>query len=238
MEIIYKHYLKAFDHHYAYLLDLIIRKNLKKICEIGGGANPLLPLEFIKQHNLEYIVLDASAEELSKAPQGYIKVLGDITDNNIDHLKNDYDLVFSKMLAEHVRSGKKFHENIKRLLKPGGIAFHFFPTLYSFPFIFNKIIPESLSLKFLSYLSKERNNMGNHGKFPAYYSMCYGPTKKQIHALQQIGYRVDNYTGFFGHGYFKNVRILNWISNLTTSVLLKYPIARLTSYSYVELTKV
>src|SRR4029078_10831447 len=129
MEIIYKHYLEACDNHYAYLVDLIIRKKLKKICEIGGGANPLLPLEFIKKHNLEYIVLDVSAEELSKAPQGYIKILGDITANDIDHLKNDYDLVFSKMLAEHVQSGKKFHQNIKQLLKPGGIAFHFFPTL-------------------------------------------------------------------------------------------------------------
>lgn len=237
MEITYKHYQEAWNNHYSSLTDLIIRKNLKKICEIGGGANPLLPLEFIKQHNLEYTVLDISAEELSKAPLGYIKVLGDITSDNIDHLENDYDLVFSKMLAEHVAHGVKFHQNIKQLLKPGGIAFHFFPTLYSIPFTLNKIIPESLSLKLLSCLSKERNNIGNHGKFQAYYSMCHGPTKKQISILQKIGYRVDVYTGFFGHGYFKNMGILNWISDQTTRLLLKYPIARLTSYSYVVLTK-
>ncbi len=238
MEITYKHHQEAWNNHYSYLTDLIIRKNLKKICEIGGGANPLLPLSFIEQHDLEYVVLDVSAEELSKAPEGYSKVMGDITSDNIDHLGKDYDLIFSKMLAEHVMHGITFHQNIKQLLKPGGMAFHFFPTLYSLPFTLNKIVPESFSLKLLSYISKERNNMGNHGKFPAYYSMCYGPTKKQINILQQLGYRVDAYTGFFGHDYFKNMGMLHWISNLTTRLLLKYPIARLTSYSYVVLTKI
>lgn len=237
MEITYKHYQEAWNNHYAYLTDLIIYKNLKKICEIGGGANPLLPLEFIKQHQLDYTVMDVSSEELSKAPQGYIKVLGDITSDNMDHLKNNYDLVFSKMLAEHVRFGEKFHQNIKQLLKADGMAFHFFPTLYSIPFTLNKIVPESLSEKLLNCISKERSNMGNHGKFPGYYSMCYGPTKKQIRLLENIGYRVDAYTGFFGHDYFKSMGILNWLSNLITAFLLKYPIAKLTSYSYVVLTK-
>lgn len=237
MEITYKHYQEAWNNHHSYLTDLIIRKKLKKVCEIGGGANPLLSLPFILQHNLEYTVLDVSAEELSKAPEGYIKVLGDITRDNMDHFEKNHDLIFSKMLAEHVADGVKFHQNIKQLLKPGGIAFHFFPTLYSIPFTLNKIIPESLSMKLLSYVSKERNNVGNHGKFPAYYNMCYGPTKSQINTLQKMGYKVDSYTGFFGHGYFKNMGMLTWISNQITSLLLKYPIARLTSYSYVVLTK-
>jgi len=238
MEITYKYYLDAWNHHYSYLTDLIIRKKLKKICEIGGGANPSLPIEFIKQYNLEYTVLDISAEELSKAPLGYIKVLGDITSKNLDHLDHDYDLVFSKMLAEHVAEGVTFHRNIKKLLKPGGISFHFFPTLYAIPFTFNKIIPESFSLKLLSYISKTRNNMGNHGKFPAYYSMCYGPTKKQIRILQKMGYNIDTYIGFFGHDYFKNIGFLHWISKQTTRFLLKYPIARLTTYSYLVLSKI
>lgn len=238
MEITYKHYQEAWDNHYAYLINLILQKKLKKICEIGGGANPLLPLPFIKQYRLEYTVLDISPEELSKAPDGYHKVLADITSDNINHLENDYDLVFSKMLAEHVQFGKKFHQNINRLLKSGGIAFHFFPTLYAIPFMLNKIIPESLSLKLLRFVSKERNNIGNHGKFPGYYNMCYGPTKKQIRLFQSIGYSIDAYTGFFGHDYFKNIRWLNGISNKIARLLLKYPIARLTSYSYVVLTKI
>ncbi len=238
MEITYKHYLEAWHNHYPYLIELIIQKNLKKICEIGGGANPLLPLEFIQHYQLEYTVLDISEEELSKAPQGYIKVLGDITSDNIDHLKNDYDLVFSKMLAEHVQSGKKFHHNVRELLRPGGMAFHFFPTLYAIPFMLNKIIPESLSLKLLGRVSKTRNNLGNHGKFPGYYNMCFGPTKNQIRLLQNIGYQIDTYIGFFGHDYFKNIRLFNWLSNLMTRLLIKYPLASLTSYSYMLLTKI
>ena len=236
MEITYKHYQEAWNNHYAYLTDLIISKNLKKICEIGGGANPLLPLSFIEEHQLEYTILDVSAEELAKAPTGYIKILGDITDPEFKLLDKDYDLIFSKMLAEHIQFGKKFHENIKQLLKPGGIAFYFFPTLYSIPFMLNKIIPESLSIKLLRLVSKERT--GNHGKFPGYYNMCYGPTKNQLRLLQSIGYRIEAYTGFFGHNYFKNIRLFNWFNKKLTSFLLNHPVPQLTSYSYMLLTKI
>ena len=47
------------------------------------------------------------------------------------------------MLAEHVPDGYRFHSNLFELLKPGGVAFHFMPTLYSPPFVINRLLPET-----------------------------------------------------------------------------------------------
>jgi hypothetical protein len=42
-----------------------------RVCELGGGANPIIPLELIAERGLEHEVADISAEELAKAPAGY-----------------------------------------------------------------------------------------------------------------------------------------------------------------------
>lgn len=237
MAVIYKHTDEGWKQYGNFLIDLVINKNLKKICEIGGGANPSLPLAFIKEHQLDYTILDISSEELTKASEGYNKILCDITSDNVGQLTNDYDLVFSKMLAEHVKCGKKFHTNVRKILKKGGIAFHFFPTLFGLPFFINKLLPNHFSYQLLHLFSKERSNQGKHGKFPGFYSLCYGPTKKQIKLFESLGYTVDCYIGFFGHSYYKKIPLLNWFFKMFTKILLRFPISHLTSYSYVVLSK-
>src|ERR1700721_1406514 len=57
-------------------------------------------------------------------------------------LWESYDLVFSKMLCEHLPDARTFHANCLRLLRPGARAVHFFPTLYTLPFVANRLIPE------------------------------------------------------------------------------------------------
>ena len=79
-EITYAYYVQAWEAQQAYLRALVLEKKLRRICEIGGGANPGLPVSFVREHNLDYTVLDVSAEELAKAPAGYTKVHADIMD--------------------------------------------------------------------------------------------------------------------------------------------------------------
>jgi len=236
MDICYKDSLEAWDNYHQFLHDLILRHKPEKICEIGAGANPAIHLDFIHTQGIEYTIIDISQDELDKAPQGYIKVCADITSDEIK-LENSYDFVFSKMLAEHVPDGKQFHMNVRKLLKSGGMAFHFFPTLFSLPFSANKIMPEYISYKLLTLFAKERDNEGKFGKFPAYYNMCYGPTAKQIKTFISMGYNIDSYIGFFGHTYYKKIPPLNFLSRLATKLLIKFPLNFLTSYSYLLLVK-
>jgi len=212
------------------------RADVRRVCEVGGGGDPLLPLEFTRRHDIEYVVLDISEEELAKAPDGYRKVQGDIGSAAFA-LRGEFDLVISKMLAEHVRDGRQLHRNIHQLLRPGGLAFHFFPTLFAPAFVANCLLPTELSGAILSNLQPDRGVGGRNGKFPAYYSWCRGPTRQQIQRLESEGYRVLIYDGFFGtHGYYARVG-LGWADDWITTKLVGRPLPALTAFAQVTLER-
>ncbi len=215
---------------------LITNFEIKKICEVGGGANPEISLDVIEKHQLEYTLLDISIEELTKAPHGYNKIQADISSANLS-LDGKFDLIFSIMLAEHVPSGKEFHQNVFNLLRNGGYALHVFPTMYALPFLANQIIPEKFSQKLLCILSPHRKEIKKL-KFPAYYSWCRGPIKSQINNLENLGYQVEEYVGFFGTpAYFRNIKPLKLLDKWTSSLLTQKPQPLITSYAYVLLRK-
>jgi SAM-dependent methyltransferase len=216
---------------------LIASGAVRRVLEVGGGANPLLQLPAVEELGLEYTVLDISQVELDKAAPGYIKLLGDIGDPALD-LPGGYDLVFSRMLAEHVRDGETFHRNVLRLLAPGGRAFHFFPTLYSPPFVLNRLLPERLAQAILDRLEPGRHEGGKHAKFPAYYSWCRGPTDQQFRRFEALGYRVDEYIGYFGHdGYYRHVPGVRELHRAWSNWLVAHPLPALTSFAYLTLSR-
>ena len=112
--------------------------------------------------------------------------------------------MFSKMLAEHLHNGMIFHRNIYKLLTPGGIAVHYYPTLYALPFLVNKVIPENISSLLLNtFMPRERVRLG---KFPAFYNWCYGPTTKMMKMLTSIGFEIIEFRGLLGIDILKEYR--------------------------------
>lgn len=215
-----------------------------KICEIGGGANPALPIELVQAFDIDYTIVDVSESELAKAPEGYHKVCTDVT--QADHgLKGPFDLVFSFWCAEHVSDGKAFHQNIFDLLPEGGQALHLFPTLYAPPFVLNRMIPEWVSEKLLLWLQPHRAPEGDHGKFPARYSWCRGPSKRQLKRFTDLGYSIEEYAAFFGHsgkvaygaGYLDRIPPLCWLHEKISKWLSKWPNPLLTAYAFVHLSR-
>ncbi len=214
---------------------LIEENQFKRICEVGGGGNPTIELDYIHEHSLEYTLLDISAEELNKAPDGYIKVVADIASPDLNLAGGKYDLIFSKMLAEHVKDGRTFHRNIYKLLGSNGLAFHFFPTLYSPPFLINYLMPQALSAKLLAVF--QPRDMFQHGKFPAYYSFCRGPSQKQIAFYKNAGYVVERFQGYFGHSYYKKIPVVYQLHLLLRRFLIAHPLPFATSFAYIFLRK-
>jgi len=227
---------EAWAAYPAMLQALIREQGFTRMLDIGGGANPTLPAEFIRGQQLEYTLLDISQAELDKAPPEYHKLRLDITGGTPPRGSGGYDLAFSKMLAEHVTQGEKLHQNVFALLKEGGMAVHFFPTLYAFPFVVNRLIPERLAAWLLDKLSP-RDKI-QQGKFPAYYSWCRGPRRSAIRRFEQLGYQVAAYHGYFGHvGYYRRVPPLRWFHQALTRWLLRNPAPLFTSYAIVVLRK-
>lgn len=223
-----------------YVQDAISRTGAKRVLELGGGANPALPLEFVERHDLEYTVLDISDAELAKAPAQYRTLCCDIGSSRMqfDGHEGRYDLVFSKMLAEHVKDGEQMHRNVFRLLASGGRAIHHFPTMYAPPFVLNRLIPETLADRLLQWLEPGRQREGKHGKFPAYYSWCRGPTVRQLQRMTGVGYHLEEYIGFFGHKvYYQKLPVLRDLHIKLCRWLVAHPQPGLTSSAYVILVK-
>jgi len=201
--------------NYSDLLARLIEDySLKKVCEVGA-------------------LLDVSEEELSKANGDFKKVVLDICSPDFD-LPEKYDLVFSKMLGEHVKDGELFHQNVLSVLSDGGLAAHFFPTLYAFPFIINRIIPESVAAWALNLLAPR--DAYRYAKLPSYYNWCRGPTRRQFRRFTDIGYEVAEYRGLFGHeGYYARMPAMRAASRAVSEYLARHPVALLTSYAWVVL---
>ena len=95
----------AWNTHPQFLQELIRRHGVKRVGDIGGGANPVLAPEEIETLGIDYTLIDIEASELDKAPACYKKLIGDVTAPTCGE-DNSFDLVFSTMLAEHVISGE------------------------------------------------------------------------------------------------------------------------------------
>jgi SAM-dependent methyltransferase len=222
----------------AYIERAILDSGARRVVDIGGGANPLVPLDFVTAHDITYTILDISADELAKAPAGYLTMQADIGAGELAG-GGDHDLVISKMLAEHIDDAEAFHRNVYGLLRPGGRAIHLFPTLYAPPFVVNRVIPESVSRSVLRRLSgRERVRDGELRKFPAYYHWCRGPIPRQLARLEHIGFEVERYIGYFGStAYFTRFPRLASADSAVARWLVRHPAPWITTYARVTLRK-
>lgn len=212
------------------LLELIAENGFRRVCDIGGGRSPMLSPEDVRHRGLEYIVMDVSRDELDLAPPEFEKVVADVCSVD-ESTVADVDFAFSHMVAEHVPDGEAMHRHIFRILRPGGMAFHMFPTLYYPAFVINRAIPNGLAdaLAHRLYPGKKR--------FPARYSKCYGPTPSMFRLLRGIGYEVVQYRPFYGTGYFRGRRLLERVDEALGSWAASRRSPYLTSYVWLLLRR-
>ncbi|HMD52460.1 MAG TPA: methyltransferase domain-containing protein [Solirubrobacteraceae bacterium] len=216
-------------------INAILAGGASRICDVGGGAKPILSLDRIEELGLDYVVLDESEEELDRTPDGYQRFHASILDRAaVARLveQGPFDAVLTRWTAEHVPDGKLFHEEVFTMLRPGGVALHYFPTLYSLPFLVNRLLTPAASESVLYRLFPSRKV-----KFRPYYSWCRGPTRGQLRRLEALGYSVERYTGYFGHGNYRQVKPLDAVQRALTNWLVEHPQPLLTSFALVVLRR-
>lgn len=218
------------------LVDVIRASGAVDVGELGGGANPALTLAGLVGRPLDLTVLDVSAEELSRTPPGVDTVCVDLCAAD-PPVRDRFDLVFSRMLCEHLKDPRAFHRNCYVALRPGGYAVHFFPAATALPFALNRLLPMGLSQRLLESFFPARRRGGIHGKFPAYYRWCWGPTGPQLGRYRSVGFDVEACDVGIGHGYYQHVPGLRRLEAAKAALVLRHPSPWLAAYVLVVLRR-
>lgn len=213
----------------GWVLDLIDEHRCRSVLEIGSGANPTLSPRIVRERGLHYVANDVDPLELAKADIVFDHWLGDVSQGVPGDMQSRFDLVFSRMVNEHVSDGRAYHANIHRALVPGGIAAHCFSTLYSLPFVTNRLLPESVSDSILGLF--DPRDREKRGKFRAYYSWSRGPSRRMVAKFESLGFEVLKYVGYFGHGYYWRWPLVHRLELRKARALVSRPVPALCSFA-------
>jgi len=196
----------AETHFKDHVRRLIQAQRAHSAMEIGGGRSPMFDEGEIAAMGVRYVINDISARELRLAPDYVGKVCFDIAEpdrKKIEDYGGQYEIVFSRMVFEHVRDTRQAYRNIRALLVPGGTALNFHPVLFCPPFVINVLLPETLSRKILRFFVPMRTDIGVP-KFPAWYDRCRVSAAVR-EEIRSVGFRDVWQIPFFYHSYFKSV---------------------------------
>lgn len=170
----------------GWISNLVKKRGTKDVLEVGSGANPTLCPEIVAALEIRYTANDVSHAELVKADRVFDHWVCNLASDEIPtQMRGRIDLVFSRMVNEHIYNAQTYHGQIHSLLKPGELAAHCFLTFYSLPFVANRILPDSMSAILLNLFG--RRDLHKHGGFRAYYS--------GVAVLRQLCFRVSRHSG-------------------------------------------
>jgi SAM-dependent methyltransferase len=229
----------AWDNYDATVLTLARRLGLTTLCEIGGGRDPGFLPSNPALSGLSLTVNDIDQLELDFAPGGLAKARFDIAGDlhEPDARPGSFDLMFSRMVFEHVDGVPRAWSNIHTLLKPGGVAMAFFPTLYAPVFTINHMIPERLSRALVHALYPARRDGGGDPKFPALYDHCVSSERVQRAMLAKAGFSDVHVQPFWGHGYFDRMPGIRQVDHLFNTLAAKLDWRLMSTYAFVVARK-
>jgi len=209
---------------------LIVSQGCVRVLEVGGGRSPLFTADDVSRLGLQYTINDLDQGELDRGPDYAAKACFDIAGRNIPGGAT-YDLIFSQMVLEHVADSRAAYRNIFSLLRSGGISVAFYPTLYSPPFVLNKLLPERISSPLVRFFFRERHD-ARIPKLPAYYSWCFAGSGRMSAMLQALGYRDAAVLPFYGHDYFQGLPVLRTLDSWLSRMARVRDCRLLSSYAY------
>ena len=202
-----------------------------RLLEVGGGRAPLLTPEQAGDLGVALTVNDIDARELSLAPKGFATACFNIAGDVDPALLGKFDLIFSRMVLEHVKDAPRAWRNMQALLAPGGVALAYHPTLYSLPFVLNWLMPEALSARALRAFIPWRHDDG-YPKFPARYEMCFATPSRVEPMLRDAGFSEVLIAPFFGHRYLRRVPVAREAEGALQALADRRDWRLLASYAY------
>ena len=111
-------FFEGWEKFPEFIQSVILSNSCQRVAEIGAGANPAVPHDFVREHGLRYVAIDADPDELAKADPGQ-QVVFDLCGRSGQIPGAPYDLIFSRMTAEHFSNVELAYRNILGSLNPG-----------------------------------------------------------------------------------------------------------------------
>ena len=139
--------------------------------------------------------------------------------------------LISRMVMEHVKGAPRAWANMRELLRPGGVALAFHPTLFGPPFVVNRLMPERASARVLRMVFPNRHETG-YPKFPARYEMCRTDPAVLNPILRRCGFSETLIAPVWGHGYFRALPGIRELDQWLFRTAEAYDWRWLTTYSY------
>ena len=140
-----------------------------RVLDVGGGGEPAISIDR-RPPGLYYVGLDLSAAELARAPAGAYDatVVGDVAVRRPE-LEDQFDLIVSWQVLEHVRPLAVAVANLRSYLRPEGLLVVQLSGAFSAFGLLNRILPQRLGIWGMSVL------LGRDPEtvFPAYYDGCW-----------------------------------------------------------------
>jgi SAM-dependent methyltransferase len=227
----------GWDNYERVLRHLIERNGAREVLEIGGGRTAKFELDDLARMGVELTVNDISASELARLSAGYLTACFDVAGTLPASIKrNTYGLAFSQMVFEHVADGRQAWKNVHEVLAPGGIGIAFLPTLFTFPYVVNWLIPDSVGKRIAELLDRQRND-DTTPVFPARYSWAFSIERWMKPMLSEIGYREIMIVPFYGHRYYQRFPVIRDIHRWFTGVAGRRDWRFFSSYMYVVVRK-
>ncbi|MGD9753202.1 MAG: class I SAM-dependent methyltransferase [Acidimicrobiia bacterium] len=208
-------------------LDAVLRLFApRRVLEIGAGRAP-----FVNPANCPAATItinDIDPGELERADPHLRKLCFDISGPELPDER--FDFVFSRSVLEHVPDGRQAWRNSLRLLDAGGVALHFFPTLFSPPFVANRLLPERLTLGAARLL--RIRDLDAEPKFPARYSWCRASAGLERN-VRALGFSATAIVPYYDHGYFRRLGPIDRWNTALQQAAQRRDLRVLASYAFL-----
>ncbi len=209
-----------------------------RILDIGCGKQThLQALKDIHQF-ISAWGMDISAKELSA--NSFIKkhiihdVCRDDYEDSLKEYRGFFHLVMSHNLLEHVPDPFVTHRMVYYILKPQGIAFHSYPTLYDPLMALSNLMPLKLAEKILFLIEPFRAGLG---KFPTYYRKNRAFSENLMKWFSSMGFEYVHHRDYYGTSYLYSIFPLQWIADLFYLFVLKARLKVFCSHSIITLRR-
>jgi ubiquinone/menaquinone biosynthesis C-methylase UbiE len=162
------------------------------VVDVGGGRT----CHFAKYREpaleTRIVAVDVSPEELELNEDVDEKRVADAT-LDLPFGDGEVDLLVSRSVIEHLPDTDAFFRNCARVLKPGGLTMHVFPSKFSPHALLNQALPHGIAKRVVHTVFPESKGILG---FRAYYDGTYADEvvrRLQAHGLEVVDVEVDYY---------------------------------------------